>query len=197
MILLSVPFYSSRVTPRSGPVKLESSRAFQATLTLSEETILSRVHAKITDFFELAEYDWTTDAVMAAEQDSEASVYLIECMNYLKTVMTSVLGQLPLDVQRVVCVGTWSHIAQRLMVWSTSRFKSAALLLIDVWFQGFFIDREPIKMSDGGLSYLANDIRFAISRATALNIDGLPDVFQELSQVELFECFLSNKALHI
>lgn len=152
-----------RVTPRGGLVKLDSSRAFQATLSFSEETILSRVHAKIKDFFELAEYDWTTDRMMAVDEDGEASVYLIECMNYLKTVMTSVLSILPNNVRVSIHLGAWSYIAQRLM--------------------GFFVEREPIKMSDGGLSYLANDIRFAVSRANDINIKGVEPIFEELVQI--------------
>ncbi|EGG00037.1 uncharacterized protein MELLADRAFT_118143 [Melampsora larici-populina 98AG31] len=152
-----------RVTPRGGLVKLDSSRAFQATLSFSEETILSRVHAKIKDFFELAEYDWTTDRMMAVDEDGEASVYLIECMNYLKTVMTSVLSILPHNVRVAIHLGAWSYIAQRLM--------------------GFFVEREPIKMSDGGLSYLANDIRFAVSRAKSVNIEGVEPIFEELVQI--------------
>ncbi|KAG0147256.1 hypothetical protein CROQUDRAFT_656365 [Cronartium quercuum f. sp. fusiforme G11] len=148
-----------RVTPRSGPVKLDSARAFQATLALSEETILSRVDAKITDFFDMADYEWTTDQMAGPE----ASVYLIECVNYLTTMMTNVLGMLPVEVQRTVYLGAWSHIAHRLM--------------------GFFVDREPIKMSDGGLSFLANDVRFAVAQASALKIEGLEQVFDELSQI--------------
>lgn len=105
-----------RASQRGGAIQLDSLRAFHATLEQCEDRILEQVNAKTNDFFELAEYDWLADKPPPPGSDRHPSEWLQECLDYLNTVMNSVLVQLPPSVRINIYQGAMSHIANSLMV---------------------------------------------------------------------------------
>ena len=53
--------------------------------------------------------------------------------------------------------------------------------------QSYLTDREPSKISDAGLLYIANDVRWLSAHVTSLGNERLADVFLELQQVSAIE----------
>jgi exocyst complex component 6 len=87
---------------RAGP-------AFLATLGRSRERLRAAVAAKLDDFFELAEYDWTPDA-----REGAPSMYLYELVNWLTTVLDA-LGVREADKDDAYR-GAVEHVARSLVV---------------------------------------------------------------------------------
>lgn len=160
-----------RASQRGGAIQLDSLRAFHATLEQCEDRILMQVNAKTKDFFGLAEYDWAADKPPPPGSDRHPSEWLQECLDYLNTVMNSVLVQLPPSVRINIYHGAMSHIANGLMV--RRLFLSIAAIAHGIP-QSFFTDADPSRMSDAGLAYLAIDVRFAAKHASAIGLDSLP-----------------------
>jgi len=148
-----------RVSARFISPELEAKPMFKKLLKTGEQKILGEIQEKIQDFFELSEYDWRRksaivlgDQAAASGEDSdgtrvneqEISIYLKECLNFIDTLIDNVLVLTPPDFNENIFFGAWQSIGERL--------------------KSFLIDREPMAISDGGLSVLRNDIHFAFRR---------------------------------
>ncbi|KAK4046374.1 Rab GTPase-binding exocyst subunit S15 [Microbotryomycetes sp. JL201] len=83
---------SLRATQRGGTLHLESLASFQHTLSLTQDRIVSNISQKMDSFFEEASYDWTASR---PPKSSDASAFLQDLIDFLTTVMMSVLIQLP------------------------------------------------------------------------------------------------------
>ena len=87
---------TDRATQRGGTIHLESLKSFNQTLLQTQDRIVSQISLKIDSFFEEAEYPWTTlTPPPSSPEDGEASGYLMDLMDFVSTVMMSVLIQLP------------------------------------------------------------------------------------------------------
>lgn len=64
----------------------------------------------------MAEYEWTTDRPPPPGSDRTPSIWLQECLEYLSTVMSSVLVYIPSAVRTNIYQGALSFIADGLMV---------------------------------------------------------------------------------
>jgi hypothetical protein len=80
---------------------------------LTQDRIVANVSQKMDSFFEEAEYNWTTAQPPAT---AEASGYLQDLIDFLSTVMMSVLIQLPEFSKDYVYRGALSHCAMVLTV---------------------------------------------------------------------------------
>jgi len=69
---------------RGGTIKLNAVTSLEATLTRALARITSLISAKLDQFFELSEYEWTPLA-----RESSPSMYLYELVNWLTTVVDS------------------------------------------------------------------------------------------------------------
>lgn len=95
---------------RGSPVGLPRCRpSFVATLGKAREHLRSAVTAKLDDFFELAEYDWTPNA-----REGSPSMYLYELVNWLTTVLDA-LGIRENDKDDAYR-GAVEHVAKSLVV---------------------------------------------------------------------------------
>ncbi|KAK4057758.1 Rab GTPase-binding exocyst subunit S15 [Microbotryomycetes sp. JL221] len=150
---------SLRATQRGGTIHLESLASFQHTLTLTQERIVANISQKMDSFFEEAEYDWTS---LQAPGSPEASAFLQDLIDFLSTVMMSVLIQLPEFAKDFVYRGALSHCASLLF--------------------SYLIDTEPAAISDGGLQQVHRDVLWLIEHVKTLQNDKLLDVFAELQQ---------------
>jgi exocyst complex component 6 len=119
---LRLPLCSA--TQRGGTIHLDSLASFQHTLTLTQDRIVANISQKMDSFFEEAEYNWLAPQ---PPQNNEASGYLQDLIDFLSTVMMSVLIQLPEFSKDYVYRGALSHCAMLLMVsLSPSRASSSA-----------------------------------------------------------------------
>ncbi|KAI8459040.1 exocyst complex subunit Sec15-like-domain-containing protein [Phakopsora pachyrhizi] len=155
-----------KINPRAGDMRLDSLQSFQTTLKFAQDSIQTQINYKINDFFELASYDWTEESSSSSEDqqtvEEDPNIYLVECNNYLGTLMTNVLIVVPNDLQELVSIGAWSYISQRL--WS------------------FLIDPNPPEISDRGLMVLLTDAKFAGDQAKRIKNVELDESFGELVQ---------------
>ncbi|GAA5865113.1 hypothetical protein JCM1840_005744 [Sporobolomyces johnsonii] len=149
-----------RATQRGGTIHLDSLASFRQTLTQTQDRIVANISQKMDSFFEEAEYPWT--ASQPPPPGEAASGYLQDLIDFLSTVMMSVLIQLPEFAKDYVYRGALSHCAGLLMSYLT--------------------DREPRQISDAGLLHLARDVRWLVEHVQGLQNERLGDVFTELQQ---------------
>ncbi|SCV67991.1 BQ2448_112 [Microbotryum intermedium] len=149
-----------RATQRGGTIHLDSLASFEATLKMTQDRIVTNIAQKMDSFFEEANYDWHT--IIPPGNGAHASGYLQDLIDFVTTVMMSVLIQLPEFSKDYVYRGALSYCASVLMSW--------------------LIDREPSKISDQALMYIAKDVQWLVQHVATLGNDRLADVFQELSQ---------------
>lgn len=106
-----------RATQRGGTIHLDSLASFQQTLKQTQDRMVAQVAQKVDNFFEEAQYPWATaHAPPPAHLADEASPYLQDMVDYVSTVMVSVLIQLPDFAKDYVYRGALAHIAKILQV---------------------------------------------------------------------------------
>ncbi|KAI5477595.1 exocyst complex component, sec15 subunit [Pseudohyphozyma bogoriensis] len=150
-----------RATQRGGTIHLESLASFQQTLQLTQNRIISNISQKIDSFFEEAQYYW--QQTTTPTNRDEPSPYLMDLTDFLSTVMMSVLIQLPEFSKDYVYRGALAHCAAVLM--------------------SYLVDRDPQRVSDHALAYLANDVRWLVNHVSSVGDERLADVFAELQQL--------------
>ncbi|POY70555.1 hypothetical protein BMF94_6469 [Rhodotorula taiwanensis] len=151
-----------RATQRGGTIHLDSLASFQQTLTQTQDRMVAQIAQKVDNFFEEAQYPWTTAQAPPAHTADDASPYLQDMVDYVSTVMVSVLIQLPEFAKDYVYRGALAHTAKIL--------------------QSYITDREPRQISDAGMMYLARDVRWLVNHVKNMQNEQLSDVFAELSQ---------------
>lgn len=84
--------------------------------------MVAQVAQKVDNFFEEAQYPWSTSqAPPPAHLADDASPYLQDMVDYVSTVMVSVLIQLPDFAKDYVYRGALAHIAKILQVRRSAR----------------------------------------------------------------------------
>ncbi|GAA5858297.1 hypothetical protein JCM8547_004638 [Rhodosporidiobolus lusitaniae] len=153
-----------RATQRGGTIHLDSLASFQQTLIQTQDRMVANISQKMDSFFEEAEYPWLASAPPPPPRGGggEASGYLQDLIDFLSTVMMSVLIQLPEFAKDYVYRGALAHCAMVL--------------------QSYLTDRDPRQISDAGLQYLARDVRWLVDHVAGLGNERLNDVFVELHQ---------------
>ncbi|GAA6046541.1 hypothetical protein JCM3770_006200 [Rhodotorula araucariae] len=152
-----------RATQRGGTIHLDSLASFQQTLTQTQDRMVAQISQKIDTFFEEAQYPWTANQPPPAQAAGEASPYLQDLIDYVSTVMMSVLVQLPEFAKDYVYRGALRHCAMIL--------------------QSYLTDRDPRQISDAGMLHLARDVRWLVNHVTSFQNERLSDVFSELHQL--------------
>lgn len=110
-----------RATQRGGTIHLDSLASFQQTLKQTQDRMVSQISQKIDNFFEEAQYPWTATQPPSPQAANEASPYLQDLIDYVSTVMMSVLVQLPEFAKDYVYRGALGHCAMILQVRSLAR----------------------------------------------------------------------------
>lgn len=102
-------FQNSRSSHRGRNIHLTAGTQFSKTLTRAISRINSIISSKLNDFFELADYEWTTST-----REDTPSMYLYELVNWLTTVVDG------LNVKNAykdeVYKGAVAHVAESLLV---------------------------------------------------------------------------------
>lgn len=81
---------------------------------MTQDRIVSNISQKTDSFFEEVQYDWTSN--IRPDPNDGPSPYLTDLIEYLSTVMMSVLIQLPEFSKDYVYRGALTHCATILMV---------------------------------------------------------------------------------
>lgn len=109
-----------RATQRGGTIHLDSLKSFNQTLVQTQDRIVSQISLKMDSFFEEAEYPWTSLATPPPPPSNrgggDASGYLMDLMDFVSTVMMSVLVQLPEFSKEYVYRGALKYCAMVLTV---------------------------------------------------------------------------------
>ncbi|CCM05576.1 uncharacterized protein FIBRA_07803 [Fibroporia radiculosa] len=75
-----------RSSQRGGTIRLNAATSFSSALTRTLSRVSASISSKLDDFFGLSEYDWTP-----ARRAQSPSMYLIELINWLTTVVDSLI----------------------------------------------------------------------------------------------------------
>jgi len=147
-----------RATQRGGTIHLESLASFQATLRMALDKIIVDISSKLDSFFEEADYQWEATV---ASRDAEPSSYLRDLVDFIQTIMLSVLVQLPDSGKDHVFRGALAHCASLM--------------------RSFLIDEYPSTLSDAALATLECDVKYLESQASDRTLDTLAELSQTLS----------------
>lgn len=99
-----------RTSNRTLRVTLKSTEAFLATRKLAEARIFELVKTIVDDFLDIADYDWLTKKL-----STEPSMYLVELINFLKTMVNSTLVNLPSSIKSFLYLDAFDHLASSLL----------------------------------------------------------------------------------
>jgi exocyst complex component 6 len=154
-----------------------------ATLGKAREHLRSVVTAKLDDFFELAEYDWTPDA-----REGSPSMYLYELVNWLTTVLDAlaVRENDKDDAYR----GAVEHVARSLVVWCCP-----SSFAVTKSMQAFLTGPNIPMLNENALSNVLVDVDFIDDELKRINRAHLSSSFAELRGVRAFTPFENASCL--
>lgn len=104
-----------RAPHRGGKLRLDASSHFTATLDIAQARIDSAICAKLLEFIDLEDMNWTP-----VTTGRNASGYIHEMMGWLETMMESVLILLPKDTKMRAYNSAFIYIANELLVSHTT-----------------------------------------------------------------------------
>lgn len=99
-----------RTSSRALEVTLKATESFLAARKLAEARIFELVNAIVDDFLEIADYGWLT-----TKPSTEPSSYLVELINFLKTMVSSTLVNLPSSIKSFLYLDAFDHLASSLL----------------------------------------------------------------------------------
>jgi hypothetical protein len=149
-----------RAPHRGGKLRLDASSHFTITLELAQKRIDSAIANKISEFFGMAEYDWTP-----AQEHSEPQEWLPEMLQWLSTMMESVLVLLPREIK-------------------LEHYKSAFKYVADTLLNDHLLSREEPRLSLLGLQNLQIDLDYLSNQADGMQT-GMSEVFFEIKQTTI------------
>ncbi|TKY88144.1 hypothetical protein EX895_002854 [Sporisorium graminicola] len=100
---------------RGGKLQLDASKHFVATLRIAEDKINLAFAAKLDQFLGLAEYDLAPVPAAAAVGQGQHSGWLQDTVDWLRTMMESVLVLLPPGVKAKVYSAAYAHLSNSLL----------------------------------------------------------------------------------
>lgn len=147
-----------RAPHRGGKLRLDASSHFNATLDIAQNRIDSAIAAKLREFFGTAEYDWTPTS-----PQKEPSEFLFGMLQWLDTMMDSVLGALPQDIK-------------------LEHYRTAFRNIGNILFNEYMLDKDSAQLSLLALNNTSVDVQFLKQQADE-HEPGISSVFDELNQV--------------
>ncbi|PWN28587.1 exocyst complex subunit Sec15-like protein, partial [Jaminaea rosea] len=127
-----------RAPHRGGTLRLDASSHFTATLDIAQARIDSAIGAKLLEFIELEEMDWTRASDPPTGR-AQPSSYIFEMLTWLETMMESVLVLLPRETKLRAYRSAFRYVANQLL-------------------DGQLLAREVEKVSPPGLRQLQRDV---------------------------------------
>lgn len=138
---------------------MNASSHFNTSIDMAQKRIDSAIAAKLTDFFGMAEYDWTP-----RQEQSQPSDYLPEMLQWLETMMESVLIVLPADIKM-------------------EHYRKSFGFIADTLLDTYVLNRDdPVPQASLlGLGNVMVDLKYLETQAEKLQVSIL-SVFDELRQ---------------
>lgn len=93
---------------------------------MAQKRIDSAIASKLDQFFDLAEYDWTPEAVREGGQQAS---FLQDMLDWLTTMMESVLTLLPRETKQMAYRTAFQHMADQLWVSAAPTLLGCSVLL--------------------------------------------------------------------
>jgi N-dimethylarginine dimethylaminohydrolase len=146
-----------RAPHRGGKLRLDASSHFNTTLDMAQQRIDSAIAAKMLEFFGMAEYSW-----VPTQQRTEPQEWIPEMLQWLSTMMESVLVALPRDIKM-------------------EHYKTAFQYVADTLLNDELLNKDDPQASLLGLVNAQIDVDYLIKQSDAMQ-EGMSDVFQELKQ---------------
>lgn len=146
-----------RAPHRGGKLRLDASTHFNTTLDMAQQRIDSAIATKISEFFGMAEYNW-----VPTRQSREPQEWLAEMLQWLSTMMESVLVLLPRDIKM-------------------EHYKTAFRYVADTLLNDQLLSKDEPQVSLLGLVNAQIDVDYLIKQSEAMQ-EGMSDVFQEIKQ---------------
>lgn len=137
-----------RAPHRGGTLRLDASSHFTATLDIAQARIDSAIGAKLLEFIELEEMDWTRASDPPSGR-AQPSSYIFEMLTWLETMMESVLVLLPRETKLRAYRSAFRYVASQLL-------------------DGQLLAREVEKVSPPGLRQLQRDVEALCSEGRRL-----------------------------
>lgn len=147
-----------RAPHRGGRLRLDASGHFTTTLDLAQQRIDSAIASRLVEFFGMAEIDLTPNQVRR-----EPAEYLGEMLQWLTTMMESVLLILPRDIKMLHYRTAFTYIADQLL-------------------NDNVLSKEDPQINTNGLRTLMTDVAYLIDHARKLE-PGMESAYNELRQV--------------
>ncbi|TPX32691.1 holo-[acyl-carrier-protein] synthase [Synchytrium microbalum] len=170
-----------RSAHRGGRVVLQAQQAFRNSKKAAETRITELINIKIDQLLELADYEWQV-SVTPAHAPAQPSSYLSDVADITTTVIASTVTNLPPDVQALVYLETFTHLAEALMAspfdYTTYAKKSSDLQLM--------LNPGVKKLNVNFISGFAVDVNFLKRFVLGLGMPNLADAFEELIQTLSF-----------
>ncbi|KAN0062930.1 Rab GTPase-binding exocyst subunit S15 [Thecaphora frezii] len=138
-----------RAPHRGGKLRLDASGHFAKTLEVAQQRIDEALAAKLDQFVGLAEYDWTP----ARPRDGGGpAAYLQDMLDWLTTMMDSVLILLPRKVKEEAYRAAFKHLARQLLdeqLLSKDEDRCNANALVNLQTDAEFLRRRAMGLGEG------------------------------------------------
>lgn len=154
---------AERISGRKGKMSLDATGAFGTARKKAEERIFELLNSVVDNFLDLADYDWRTNRKM-----QEPSVYLVDMVSFLKTMMNSTLVNLPRSIKSLVYFDAFDHLAAsllKLLMDSTDHLslEAAHNFDIDVKYLEQFVNELGKDVNDMSLTTTVTELRESVN----------------------------------
>lgn len=146
-----------RAPHRGGKLRLDASSHFNTSLDMAQKRIDSAIASKLTEFFGMAEYNWTP-----RQEQAQVSEYLPEMLQWLETMMESVLVALPLEIK-------------------LEHYRSAFKFMADTLLNDLLLNKEDQQLSVVALRNLIIDVNYLDAQSGKLH-ESMPTALDEIRQ---------------
>lgn len=170
-----------------GRVTLQATESFVTAKQSAEKRIYDMFNHKISEFIELAEYDFMPTGTGTAAQSASKvpSPYLRDLVNFLTGVLYSTLDNLPNELKRFIYFEAFDHLANGMMV-CIRVSSSLSFHLSDPWHasvcQDLVLNPSVRRINMAFVDHFAGDVEFLERFVNGLGDANVQDTFVVLRQ---------------
>ncbi|CAN6674121.1 exocyst complex component Sec15p [Trichomonascus vanleenenianus] len=155
--------YGQRISGRKAKLTLKATQELQETRKRAEARVYELVNTNVDSFLDLADYDWHTTHV-----NVEPSTFLFDMVSFLKTLVTSTLGNLPSSVKSLIYFNAFDHLAMSMLKFLTSAsdrmtFEAVENFDLDIRYLEQFVDQIAEDANDMSLTTTFTELRQCIN----------------------------------
>lgn len=178
---------------------MDASSHFSTTLDIAQKRIDSAISAKLDQFLSLADYDWTPKE---ARKEGQEADFLPEMVQWLSTMMESVLVTLPIATKMQAYKAAFQYMGDQMLVslildstfsslfvlysfWTPNLFFSILSLSFSLllWQNAYLLSKDDPSVNLLALRNLDIDVAYLNAYAVKLGDSSFESVFGEIRQV--------------